>query len=582
MNHAWLCAAVGCGVLVVSTASAERCIGPKDNTVGVEKGVSPINPADITWCDDFDSYCVTNCGDCEAGNPASVWPGYPPVPDNVCTDPLDADESFFRKPYHWPPAEVSNPVHGSSSVPGDWSAKWKGWEGWDFQQGWTTGPYTLLYQGGSNTSQYHTFNLEPAAGHKFAGMNAMNGTDANPLVLRFWMHPAEGSVNLTWAPGTHPPGKPPETPPNLPFYVELRLENDHAPTEYVMRNCAPEAQGPYPMICQQRTIPQGCPTTLSTQVHASMAFGWLSLVDTNPCDVENGRKPTSYHASVFDGVRWTELRNNVFSPQVGGFNWDSGLAYFEMKVKSSVVEIKLIAYVEALRCFDPACDDAEKYFALKTSTATVPRRYTGPFNRISLGAAPGCEVNAAGECISQPDVWRYMQDHSSWGWSNVYVDNVALLGGVGESVNGACCLPDGTCSETGSLQCQAAGGDFRGIQTTCASGACLGACCEPKGVCTQKTNAACSGFFAGAGSSCEDPNVCPCPTPFADADMDGDVDMNDFATFQRCLTGGYAIGPGCGCFDKDQNGTVDALDLELFAKCATGEGIPWASSEGCP
>lgn len=551
--------AVGLALLlaVASAAQAERCIGPKENTVAIGYGVDPVNAADITWCDDFDSYCGANCGECETGDATSVWPGYPPVEDNVCTDPLDFDESFFRKPYHWPQVSVTNPLPISSAAPTNGPARW---EGWDYNAGWTSEPYTLLYQGGSNTNAYHTFNLEGAAAHKSAGMNALNGTDENPLVLRFWLNPAEGSAVMN--------PKPPETAPNVPLYVELRMEGDHAPTDWTEKNCAPEGQGPYPAICQQRFVPAGCPVR-STEVHSSMAFGWLSLVDNNPCDVENGRKPTSYHASVFDGVKWTEMRNNMFVGQVGGFNWDTGQAYFEMKVKTNVVEIKLIAYVEAWSYIPP--DTYERVFELKTSTATVPRLYTGAFNRISIGAAPGCKLDSVtGECVTEPDVWRYMTNHADQGWSPMYAESVKLLGGIPTTVNGACCMSDGTCSDVTETACTAAGGVFRGVDTSCENGDCLGACCQPLGVCTETTSTECPGAFRGFGTSCEDPDVCPCPVPFGDLDLDGDMDMTDFARLQRCLG---PVAQGCACFDKNTDGTIDQDDVEAFATCANGPDV---------
>ena len=526
-----ICLSIGVALMAItsSQASADRCIGPKDNDVAQTYGVPAINAADITWCDDFDSYCTANCGACDTGDPTSIWPGFPPTPDNLCASPTDVSETFFGKPYHWPNATVSNPLGLSSSAAS--SGPWQ-WLGWDNAEGWTTGPYTLLYKGNRETNQYHTFNLVPAIADRFPGMNLLNGSNENPLTLRFWMNAAEIP---------HPEWGYLEVPANLAMYVELRKEEDHAPTNYVMRNCYPEGQGPYPMVCQQRNVPAGCPTP-STTVHSSLAFGWLSLLDTNPCDVENGRKPTNYHSAVFDGTRWTQMLNSMFAGQVGGFNWDYGQAYFEMKIMTNVMEIKQFSYK----------DVGGQTWQLYTSTATIPRQYLGAFNRMSIGVAPGCELNANGTCAGDPDVWRYMKNappSQNWGWSDNYVDRVALLGGIGDAAERACCMPDRACTVATGAACVQAGGVPVENQTACIPGVCVDVVC---------------------------------PKPFADEDWDKDVDMDDFAALQRCLTPTSSIATGCKCFDKNADGAIDAVDVERFVYCTSGKEVAWAATSNCP
>jgi hypothetical protein len=234
---------------------------------------------------------------------------------------------------------------------------------------------------------------------------------------------------------------------------------------------------------------------------------------------------------------------------VGGFNWDTGQAYFEMKIKTSTAEIKQIAYKRRSRCGDDDCSYLVFYYELLTSTATVPRRYLGAFNRISIGAAPGCKLNATGECVGEPDIWRYSDGHGSWGWTANYVDRMALLGGVGESSLGGCCLSDRSCVILSGFDCLTAGGVFLGSQSVC------------------------------------EPDTCAdiiCPTPFADQDFDGDVDMSDFAGLQRCLTSSLPIAPGCACFDQDNDGAIDMSEIEKFALCASGAETAWAPTTACP
>ncbi|MBI4581409.1 MAG: hypothetical protein HY718_17030 [Planctomycetes bacterium] len=576
------------GVLVlgaaVPAAIAERCIGPKDNSdMALNAGVPPISAADLTWCDDFDSYCEANCGDeCNpAWPPHSVWPGYPPVPDNWC-DPAgldpggganDSSEFYYRRSYHWPrPGGITGGAW-ASSAPGKWPSRWEGWDG---NPGWMTEAYSLQYQGGGNSNQYHTFSLDAAANQKFPGSDGLVGTDDNPLTLRYWATPGGRNVE-------DPKGYV-ESPPNLPFYVELRLDNDQAPTNWITAGqltnptvhdeCVNQQVTFFPVVCQQRIPPAGCPP-LSTQVHASLAFGWLAQLDANPCNVDTGRKPTQYHAAVFDGLKWHPLLASQFPGQVDKFNWDSLQAYFEMKVKSTTMEIKLIAYAHRPTSSDP--------LVLVTSTATVPREYLGSFNKISTGAAPGCQLDPnTGGCLTAGEYtpWRYMTGNSGRGWSTVYVDRIALVDGLGNV--GACCLPDGGCTTTNPAACASAGGTFLGGE--CGDGSvCQGACCQPAGVCTQTFADACPGNFRGMGTSCATPSICPCPTPFADHDMDGDVDMNDFAGLQRCLTtGGGSILPGCECFDQNDSGAIDNTDIEKFVLCGTGENVPWTPTEDCP
>ncbi len=571
------------GILAWSASSvvADRCIGPLDNSGAASAaGVPAITPADITWCDDFDSYCDTNCGDaCNAAWPAhSVWPGYPPISDNLCDPgaldpgggPNDYSEFYFRRAYHWPRpslfASTGVPAQSwASSAPGPWPSRWEGWDG---NPGWITPSYTMLYQGGANSNQYHTFSLAGAAEHKFAGSNALDGSDTDPLTLRYWVYP-----NVTGS------------PPNLPLYVELRLDDDQAPTNYVISSlanstayaeCNAELVEVFPVVCQQRTAPSnttpppGCPA-LSTQVHASLAFGWLAQLDRNPCDVETGRKPTLYHAAVFDGRDWYELKASIFPGQIDKFNYDEGQAYFEMKVKSTTIEIVLIAYRGTPK-------------ELVKSTATIPRQYIGPFNKVSIGAGPGCELDSVtGQCktAGQYDVWRYMSGNGGRGWSNAYVDRVALLGGYGATSTGACCKPDGTCSVETVGACATAGGTFRGVNTTCTGNICDGACCLPRGVCTELGITACEGNFSGFGTSCATSGICPCPVPFADYDQDNDVDMDDFAGMQRCLTSGPAIVSGCECFDKNDSGTIDSTDVEKFIMCGSGDDVAWSATANC-
>jgi hypothetical protein len=150
-------------------------------------------------------------------------------------------------------------------------------------------------------------------------------------------------------------------------------------------------------------------------------------------------------------------------------------------------------------------------------------------------------------------------------------------------LEGACCLPDGTCIEPfTSAACTDLGGTFRGMDTACGDGSiCLGACCRGVNGCSETLINECSGDFIDYGSTCA--QGCPCPDPFADVDVDGDVDQFDFAVLQSCLAGSDVTVSGlCRCFDRQPvpypaagyDGDVDKDDLDKFELCASGPGIP--------
>ncbi|MBT8486264.1 MAG: hypothetical protein HKO59_16245 [Phycisphaerales bacterium] len=81
------------------------------------------------------------------------------------------------------------------------------------------------------------------------------------------------------------------------------------------------------------------------------------------------------------------------------------------------------------------------------------------------------------------------------------------------SVAGACCHPDGTCSEGSESACVTAGGVYEGDGVSCASDPCVvptGACCLPDGACLDVTPDACvdaEGVYQGDGIACA-PGLC--------------------------------------------------------------------------
>ena len=197
-------------------------------------------------------------------------------------------------------------------------------------------------QGGSWSSMAqfrHNFSDRIQAIATYRGLGArdsINGTDEYPLIVYFYLH-----------------DKGYYSPPNIRSifdnsYVELTLGNDTAPTDYIWRGnhdklfdqpeCCP--QGPFPIICQQvRELNTGytegaddvaylndhCPPlvppfdyqTGQGRTWKSLAFGFLAILDKDPCMCHEGQgwaphHPTSDHFAVFDGNVWRQIRTGRY------------------------------------------------------------------------------------------------------------------------------------------------------------------------------------------------------------------------------------------------------------------------------
>lgn len=465
-----------------------------------------VTDAQVIWGDDFDNYCVGGAS----------WPGYPPFPAACPTDGSAVpDVSAYQANWlHVPGCSPYPDNHGIS----------------DNTVHRNTAPFAMLFLGGYDdepvptnlAAARHVFPLATAISAKDPAKNAVNGSDEQPLKLSYRLN------HFTNADCVHCAGN----IGNAIWYAELSYGDDRAPTDYYFKTCPPSLSlASFPILCQQRQNSQvpGCPP-LSTAVHASIAVGMMALMDPEPCDVENGRRPTNYHLSVFDGVKWTDLRSN-FYPGTGDFGVGlGGEATLYMEVRATHFYV----------VWDVTLNGVPEH-----SEALIPRQYLGPFDRVGSGPGEGCSLNSQGDCISPPGCFDYCagpDKKSKWCWKNTFVDTMVLYDGVLVKHAGACCEPNGNCSETDEAECQTLGGTFHGL-----------------------------------GSTCEE-TVC-CPYPFADADRDGDVDQADFAELQRCIGDTTTPAePGCVCFNRDGDDDVDATDLLKFMDCATGPGITFTVS----
>jgi hypothetical protein len=176
-------------------------------------------------------------------------------------------------------------------------------------------------------------------------------------------------------------------------------------------------------------------------------------------------------------------------------------------------------------------------------------------------------------------------------------------------LSGACCLPDGSCTEVTPSECAASDGDYQGDLTDCGSvscpepeGACcieatggclnliedhcaivggiwsgwdtdcatyvcfpIGACCLPDGSCQDELSpedcAALEGVFQGDGTDCA---TVDCPEPEGACCFAGGGCL--VLTEGDCAIGAGAwMGGGTDCTDGDQNGTADACESSTCA-----------------
>ena len=462
---------------------------------------SGFDPATVIWCDDFDAYCVDG----------AEWTGYPTYSAGAwqpfaaaCPSGAAPDQAAFWT--EWPADDLATGNEGDESTIGELNSSNQ------------TKPFAVRSTGHGGTTARHTHDFTDAITYR-ASVNAVtangvNGTDANPLTFDVFMN--FDAANVGWE-------------ANAMQYIELAWGDDRAPTDYMMMTCPDPyaARGPYPIIMQNWLYPQiaSPKPPKPTTVHKAVAFGVLAALDANPCNLETGVRPTVYHISFFDGVQWFDLRSNVpIAPTTGDWGNAGGLVHFRLEIKST--QMRFI-YWNANGTIN--------------SYGHFTRHYPGPFNTVAQGVGKGCELDLDGNCTGPENAfdWGTYEE----GWQSSYIDVPVLTGGVLEFVdmNGACCLPNATCSQMLMADCQAAGGSF-----------------------------------AGSSVACEQIECCPNP-PF-DRDTDGDVDSADFGLLQACITTGATtptpLASECKCFDTDANGTIDVTDIERFAQCGSGPDVP--------
>ncbi len=430
---------------------------------------------------------------------------------------------------------------------------------------------------------------------------AVIGTDEHPLILRYDVSGGVASnFHAFWDIGV------------IELFLDTGEPNrNRSPMDYILvgeddgtgcincnSSCPPgQASVPvaWPFICQSyetRTAAPFCPP-LQTNVRTAIAVGMNALLDNNPCHCEDAanQKPTNYHLSFYDGLKWRILHPSHPGPSGENAQWSTTAEgkYFVLGAKINTVTMIVKTNTVDITMYAKNTPMGGGTYEAVTSTVTgLKRQYLGHFNKLHAGASIGCRMDSNGACMGNRTCLKSEYDRCdglgklAWGAKWLVYDGIALSGGMGYGAPGACCLPGGGCGVTEPGVCDGAGGQFVGPNTTCGSSTCQGACCKPTGECADNTYFdACPGTFQGFGTDCAT-TVCPCPTPFADADADQDVDQADFARFQACFTGpgSESVTGLCRCFDRDNNGQgdgdVDMDDFSAFEACASGPGIPTA------
>jgi hypothetical protein len=417
----------------------------------------------------------------------------------------------------------------------------------------------------TKTSYRMTANLEPDMSSTYGVGNdgigtgqVLFGTDDKPLTLEF-------TVDFR--------GETYGSRSNL--YLELSLDAEQAPRQG-MTTEDPDLgngdQGPW----------------LASRVHNVLAVGSFTAVNREPTDSES--VGTMGSACYFDGLRWhytkqmSDLSGNPVSLWKSSYG---GLTTFKMVIRSNTVTIQLTNPLD-----DPVVRGPH----------TLPRSYTGGFNRVSMTMGNPLSSTA-----------RYS-----------FVDNVSVRNGLilDPSQAGACCLPNQTCGEMLSINCAAASGSYQGDGTSCDPDPCgppalivsAGPDKEINSGGSTVLEATVSGgtppYFIewSPAEGLDNPGALqPTASPTAtttytltvtdamsqvagdtvlvtvtdagvpgDMDGDGDVDQSDFGLFQVCLSG---VGvqqtePGCQDAKLDDDEDVDRDDAAVFSQCVSGPGIP--------
>jgi hypothetical protein len=351
----------------------------------------------------------------------------------------------------------------------------------------------------STTKNYYrlTANLEPdltstyGQGNKGLGTgNTVQGTDADPLVLEFWMNlNGEAYGNLS------------------NFYVELSYHDGTSDD--------PAPRVDMATLDTDLTNGDQGPWTDNT-THRVLAYGSFAA-----CNLPTGSPGTGGKggAMYYDGHTWyyTKMINDLAGNSATLWKRSDGLScYFRMTVKTDTVVLEI-----------------DNLDGTPTNTAhELTRAYTGAFNRLSL--TMGNSVGSSGK--------------------TEFVDQIELRQGVRVTPipTGGCCvrtgLGSGSCSVTTEADCATAGGSYLGDQTTCGTNGEVCDFCPPifgDGDFDGDVDVEDFGMVQRCLTDLE-PTMLSAECQCFDRTGNGTVDSDDLVTFINCTSGpAIAADPDC-------------------------------------
>jgi len=360
---------------------------------------SGIDPNIITYCDDFDSYC---------GDDYPGWPG-------ACAWGTPENNAEFRAV--WPPSPFGDcgtvPCYGLGQ--GDRQESLLQGEGYHVQ---------AMQNQDTLRLPRHVHDMTPELLANEDNTNEYDSINGSGTILNFWGDPnyldpydrtvsdqpdlLRGQFFTDLSSNCNAFG-------SFTWYFELSLGDDRAPTNFFRTNCKTtvgENAGPYqsPMV------------TGDGQLHASFAFGLVAGFDDvagDPCDVDNGRKPTTNRMFIFDGLIWNRVQGPLWGLPVPDD------ADFRGWVKGNMWRFSIgTDYIE-LRLYNERATELYNNTGTCTSCGCI-------------GGIPGYGTGDAGTPACDYD-WNCHQAEG-------HCDNVAEYRCVGGSRNGRLCsLPDPYC-----------------------------------------------------------------------------------------------------------------------------------------
>ncbi|MCB9853700.1 MAG: hypothetical protein H6819_11435, partial [Phycisphaerales bacterium] len=181
--------------------------------------------------------------------------------------------------------------------------------------------------------------------------------------------------------------------------------------------------------------------------------------------------------------------------------------------------------------------------------------------RASILAATGTDVSGKSLQSITFDAWI----GSTFSAGGIYAVSMA--------VPGACCLPDGNCSEGVRSDCINAGGIYQGDGTECAvvgADCAIGACCFTNGTCADDYQASTcvseGGFYLGSGTMCATSSCPPTGACCNQSTFECTIDFGSACT----NAGNFYSGDGSDCTfgcDCNNNSTLDLFELLPSTDC---------------